>query len=47
MEEPLQRNQTAQSFGLPPNGPGNHDLVGPKVNHALTFKPDQSIRTDQ
>ncbi|MEP3636594.1 MAG: hypothetical protein ABJN14_04955, partial [Paracoccaceae bacterium] len=47
MEETLQHQTTTQRSGLPPTGTGNHRPDGPKADHALTIKLDQSGGADQ
>ncbi len=46
MEKTLQHEETAQCFGLPPTGSGNHRPDGPGTGHALTFKVDHSNGAD-
>ena len=47
MEETLQQETTPQCFGLPPTCAGNHRSDGPKADHALKIKLDQSGGADR
>jgi len=46
MEKTLQHQATPQCSGLPPAGPGNHRPDGPKADHALTLKAENSGGAD-
>ena len=47
LEKALQHEETPQCIGLPPTSPRGHRPDGPKADHALTIKMDQSDQATQ